>query len=274
MTFDFFIFGDRIFTNLSPLGNAKTGATNTPLINNTIYTDIQNYIDQLSQLQNSNPLLFSAIQHKISIGDIIKEINEHWEANKKESPEERSDFIIDAPQKQFLPLIASHSLNKDLVDYFYNLNNDDINNGLISNPLLKMEQITTLIEQNPNLAHHLIQDTSYNISSELLHFLVSRDLLNSQENNEYHFSSSIVFWRSNLTEQDIMTILPALSNDDISKIIVNQDLPQYIIESWLLNKPNVKIISYINIKYWHQKYITDRLTNIITNGKGLLQVFN
>lgn len=71
-----------------------------------------------------------------------------------------------------------------------------------------------------------------------------------------------------------MTILPALSNDDISKIIVNQDLPQYIIESWLLNKPNVKIISFINIKYWHQKYITERLTNIITNGKGLLQVFN
>ena len=32
-------------------------------------------------------------------------------------------------------------------------------------------------------------NTSYKISSELLHFLVSRDLLNSQENNEYHFSS-------------------------------------------------------------------------------------
>lgn len=50
ITFDFFIFGDRIFTNLSSIGNFSWLNSASPLIHKEIYTDIHSYVNQLSDL--------------------------------------------------------------------------------------------------------------------------------------------------------------------------------------------------------------------------------
>ena len=211
-----------------------------------------------------------------SINELIDIINEKWAENNKEFFDERSSFITDVPLKQFLPLIASHSSNKDLVDCFYLLNNEEINRGLVFNPLLSTEQVINLIKQNRNLGHYLIQDTSYKLSPELLQFLVSSDAPDRRkdsEDREYSFSHDILSYRNNLSEQDISVILPTLYGKDVEKVILYQDLPQYLTEALILNRCNLQTIFNLDIKYKHQEHIFKRLTNILTGGRSVEQVF-
>lgn len=272
--FSFFIFGDRLFTNLFILYDKSLFISGSPLINYDFYSDIQTYIDRLSRLQSlTQQGSYLLPQAKINcINDLIDKINEKWSENKKEYPDERNRFITDVPRKQFFPLVASHSLNKELVEYFSSLNDDEINRGLVFNPLLSTEQVISLIKQNRDFGNYLIVDTSHKLSPELLRFLVSLDRTNDG-NSEHTFSDNIISYRDNLSEIDINIILPTLSNKGISKAILYQDLPQYVTESLILNRPNLQIISSILIKYKHQESILSRLLNILTGGRSIAQVF-
>ena len=116
-------------------------------------------------------------------------------------------------------------------------------------------------------------DTSHKLSPELLRFLVSLDCTNDENNSKHTFSDNIISYRDNLSEIDINIILPTLSNKGISKAILYQDLPQYVTESLILNRPNLQIISSILIKYKHQESILSRLINILTGGRSIAQVF-
>lgn len=236
--FDFFIFGDRIFTNLSSVGHFSMDNTGSPLIHKEIYTDISSYISQLSDLTTryitvvnlSNILLIPQLSLN-DINIIIQTINKYWDDNKKEFPDERNDFIVDVSDKRFLPLIASHTLNKSLIDHFISLNDHSINCGLAQNPLLSNQQVIDLIKHDPIFGHHLIQDTSYKISPELLHFFVSEDMLNKNAQDKYFYSFDIVSYRDDLSERDIIIMLPVLNDKSIHQIILYQTLPQYINES-------------------------------------------
>ena len=272
--FSFFIFGDRLFTNLFILYDKSLFISGSPLINYDFYSDIQTYIDRLSRLQSlTQQGSYLLPQAKINcINDLIDKINEKWSENKKEYPDERNSFITDVPRKQFFPLVVSHSLNKELVEYFSSLNDDEINRGLVFNPLLSTEQVISLIKQNRDFGNYLIVDTSHKLSPELLRFLVSLDRTNDG-NSEHTFSDNIISYRDNLSEIDINIILPTLSNKGISKAILYQDLPQYVTESLILNRPNLQIISSILIKYKHQESILSRLLNILTGGRSIAQVF-
>lgn len=273
--FDFFIFGDRLFTNLFTLCDKISLNHGSPLINYEFYTDIQTYINSLSIIQKpSTQNLYLLSQYQIdSINELIDIINEKWAENKKEFPDERSSFITDVPLKQFLPLVASHSLNKKLVDCFYILNNEEINRGLVFNPLLSMEQVITLMKQNQDLGLYLIQDTSYKLTPELLQFLVSLDDTDRRKDGEYRFAHDILSYRNNLSEQDIATILPKLYGKDIEKVILHQDLPQYITEALILNRCNLQTIFNLDLKYKHREHILKRLTNIVTGGRSVEQVY-
>lgn len=274
MLFYFYIFGDRLFTNLFILYDKSLFISGSPLINYDFYSEIQTYIDRLSKLQSLTQQGSYLLPHaKINcINDLIDKINEKWSENKKEYPDERNRFITDVSRKQFFPLVASHSLNKELVEYFSSLNDDEINRGLVFNPLLSMEQVISLIKQNRDFGNYLIVDTSHKLSPELLRFLVSLDRTNDG-NSEHTFSDNIISYRDNLSEIDINIILPTLSNKGISKAILYQDLPQYVTESLILNRPNLQIISSILIKYKHQESILSRLLNILTGGRSIAQVF-
>ena len=273
--FNFLIFGDRLFTNLFMLSDKLYLNTGSPLINYEFYTDIQTYINRLSRIKTpSAQSLYLVAQYQIdSISDLIDVINEKWVENNKEFPDERSSFITEVPLKQFLPLIASHSSNKELVDCFYILNNEEINRGLIFNTLLSMEQVITLIKQNQDLGRYLIQDTSYKLLPELLKFLVSLDDTDRRKDGEYRFAHDILSYRNNLSEQDIATILPKLYGKDVEKVILYQDLPQYLTEALILNRCNLQTIFNLDIKYKHQEHIFKRLTNILTGGRSVEQVF-
>ena len=273
--FDFFIFGDRIFTNLFILSDKLYLDTGSPLINYEFHTDIQTYINRLSRIKAPTAQsLYLVAQYQIdSISELIDVINEKWAENNKEFPDERSSFITDVPLKQFLPLIASHSSNQELVDCFYLLNNEEINRGLVFNSLLSTEQVINLIKQNRNLGYYLIQDTSYKLTPELLQFLVSFDVSDRRKDSEYGFSHDILSYRNNLSEQDISVILPTLYGKDVEKVILYQDLPQYITEALILNRCNLQTISHLSLKYKHQEHIFKRLTNIVTGGRSIEQVF-
>lgn len=273
--FDFFIFGDRIFTNLFMLSDKLYLNTGSPLINYEFYTDIQTYINRLSRIKApSAQSLYLMAQYQIdSISELIDVINDKWAENNKEFPDERSSFITGVPLKQFLPLIASHSSNQELVDCFYLLNNEEINRGLVFNPLLSTEQVINLIKQNRNLGYYLIQDTSYKLSPELLQFLISLDDTDKRKDGEYRFAHDILSYRNNLSEQDIATILPKLYGKDIEKVILYQDLPQYITEALILNRCNIQTIFNLGLKYKHQEHIFKRLTNVLTGGRSIEQAF-
>lgn len=273
--FDFFIFGDRIFTNLFMLSDKLYLNTGSPLINYEFHTDIQTYINRLSRIKAPTAQsLYLVAQYQIdSISELIDVINEKWAENNKEFPDERSSFIMGVPLKQFLPLIASHSSNQELVDCFYLLNNEEINRGLVFNSLLSTEQVINLIKQNRNLGYYLIQDTSYKLTPELLQFLVSLDDTDRRKDGEYSFAHDILSYRNNLSQQDIATILPKLYGKDIEKIILYQDLPQYLMEALILDRCNLHTIFNLGIKYKHQEHIFKRLTNILTGGRSIVQVF-
>lgn len=273
--FDFFIFSDRIFTNLFMLSDKLYLDTGSPLINYEFHTDIQTYINRLSRIKAPTAQsLYLVAQYQIdSISELIDVINEKWAENNKEFPDERSSFIMGVPLKQFLPLIASHSSNQELVDCFYLLNNEEINRGLVFNSLLSTEQVINLIKQNRNLGYYLIQDTSYKLTPELLQFLVSLDDTDKRKDGEYRFAHDILSYRNNLSEQDIATILPKLYGKDIEKVILYQDLPQYITEALILNRCNLQTIFNLDIKYKHQEHIFKRLTNIVTGGRSIEQLF-
>lgn len=274
--FNFFIFGDRLFTNLFTLCDKISLNHGSPLINYEFYTDIQTYINRLSVIQKpSTQNLYLLSQYQIdSINKLIDIINEKWAENNKEFPDERSDFITDVLEKQFLPLIASHTLNKELVDYFFNLNSDEINSGLIQNPLLSIEQIIKLVKQKSTLGHYLIQDTSYKLTPELLHFFAEQDKSSHNTDDKYRFCNNIIDYRTNLTEQEIATILPALYDDFIFKVVVGQNLPQYINESLVFNDKNLQAQSLLNVKYPQRSHIMDRLTQLRTGGRQLYELFD
>lgn len=273
--FDFFIFSDRIFTNLFMLSDKLYLDTGSPLINYEFHTDIQTYINRLSRIKAPTAQsLYLVAQYQIdSISELIDVINEKWAENNKEFPDERSSFIMGVPLKQFLPLIASHSSNQELVDCFYLLNNEEINRGLVFNSLLSTEQVINLIKQNRNLGYYLIQDTSYKLTPELLQFLVSLDDIDRRKDGGYRFAHDILSYRNNLSEQDITTILPKLYGKDVEKVILYQDLPQYLTEALILNRCNLQTIFNLDIKYKHQEHIFKRLTNIVTDGRSIVQVF-
>lgn len=262
--FNFFIFGDRLFTNLFRLCDKISLNHGSPLINYAFYTDIQTYIERLSRIKAPTAQSFYLVaQYQIDcISDLINVINDKWEENKKEFPDERNRFITDVPLKQFLPLIASHSLNKDLVDCFYILNNEEINCGLIFNPLLSMEQVITLIKQNQDLGRYLIQDTSYKLTPELLQFLVSLDCSDGRKNSEYGFIHDILSSRNNLSEQDIVTILPILNSHSINKIVLHQPLPQYINESLSFVHRNFDFFHFLTYKYQEQSIVLARIKHL------------
>lgn len=274
--FNFLIFGDRLFTNLFMLSDKLYLNTGSPLINYEFYTDIQTYINRLSRIKTpSAQSLYLVAQYQIdSISDLIDVINEKWVENNKEFPDERSSFITDVPLKQFLPLIASHSSNQELVDCFYVLNNEEINRGLVFNPLLSIEQVITLIKQNQDFGHYLIQDTNYKLSRELLYFFVEQDKSSHNTDDKYRFCNNIIDYRTNLTEQEIATILPALYDDFIFKVVVGQNLPQYINESLVFNDKNLQAQSLLNVKYPQRSHIMDRLTQLRTGGRPLYELFD
>lgn len=273
----FCIFGDRILTNLIFLGTDGYQVKGSPHINDTICTDIQNYVDQLSLSQKVGSLLFYLTPQYIiaNIKDIINSINEHWAANTKEFPDERSCLITNVPDKSFLPLIASHSTNKKLIDCLYLLDDYNINCGLIQNPLLSVEQTIELIKQNSEFGEYLIQEINYKIPPELLCFFLSQDLLNNKVRSKDSFSHSIISYRKDLSEQDIEILMPFLSSKDVLEIISNyQNLPQYIIESTIWNGLNIELYYILKLKYGHQHWIIDKLTYTITGGRHLYEVYN
>ena len=269
ITFDFFIFGDRIFTNLSSIGNFSWLNSASPLIHKEIYTDIHSYVNQLSDLVTrylksvhlSNIVLIPLLKPN-DINSIIQTINEYLADNKKDFPDERNDFVADASDKRFLPLIASHTLNKSLIDHFINLNDHSINCGLAQNPLLSNQQVIELIKCDPIFGHHLIQDTSYKISPELLHFFISEDMLNKNAQDKYCYSLDIISYRDNLSEHDIISILPVLNDNSIHKIISYQTLPQYINESLSLAYRNSNFSQLLSYKYKEHSPILEQITRL------------
>lgn len=270
ITFDFFIFGDRIFTNLSSIGNFSWLNSASPLIHKDIYTDIRSYVNQLSDLVTkylksvhlSNIVLIPLLKPN-DINSIIQTINKYWDDNKKDFPDERTDFIAVASDKRFLPLIASHTLNKSLIDHFINLNDHSINCGLAQNPLLSTKQVIELIKSDPIFGHHLIQDTSYKILPELLHFFVSEDMLNKNAQDKYCYSLDIISYRDNLSEHDIIAILPVLNDNSIHKIILYQTLPQYINESLSLVYRNPNFSQHLAYKYKEHSPILEQITRLL-----------
>lgn len=280
MLFYFYIFCDRLFTNLFILFDRSLFISGSPLINYESYSDIQTYIDRLSKFQfptQQGSYLLSQSQINC-IHNLINKINEKWAENNKEYPDERSGFILDVPRKQFLPLVASHSLNKKLVEYFYSLNNDEINRGLIFNPLLSTEQVISLIKQNRDFGNYLIIDTSYKFSPELLRFLVSLDGSEGKNNSKHTFSNNIISYRDNLTEMDLSIILPTLSDYSIFKVISYQNLPQYVTEaltlSLILYKAHLDTVLSLVNKYRYQMPIFTRISNVLIDEKSVKQTFD
>ena len=60
----------------------------------------------------------------------------------------------------------------------------------------------------------------------------------------------------------------------MEKVILYRDLPQYITESLILNRCNIQTVHNLGLKYKHQEPILNRLTNIMTDGRSIEQVYN
>lgn len=103
---------------------------------------------------------------------------------------------------------------------------------------------------------------------------MEQDKSNHKADDKYRFCNNIIDYRTNLTEQEIATILPALYDNFVFKVVIGHNLPQYINESLVFNDKNLQAQSLLNVKYPQRSHITDRLTQLQTGGRPLYELFD
>ena len=200
----FYIFGDGISTNLNP-DFSTYGYFR-------LYK-IDDYLDSMHYFLNHNS------STSFSSDEIISDIQQLYEDNKQEYPNEKTDFIKTFDDANIMQLVAFQTENQELIKWFYNLNDENTDSALVSNIALTDDMLLLLLKRNPYKYVQFI-DTERQLPKQILDFIIKQD----------KYLISELATTKNLDENAICYIFHHLDNEAICDLMTRAHTPQYLLE--------------------------------------------
>lgn len=155
----------------------------------------------------------------LSSYDIVSVIQKAYADNKLQFPNEKSDFIKAFSDANEMKLVAFQTENQELMKWFFDLNDENIDTYLVANPALTDDMLALLLRKNP---HKYIQfiDDNRKFSKQILDFLIEIDV---------KLVSDLAVM-NNLDENSLCHIIPYLNGNAFCKLSLDNKFPQYMIE--------------------------------------------
>ena len=211
----FYIFGDGISTNLAAnweiYGHFRFVKTNDYLT--ALIQFKENYENHFQPHINYN-LLPSLLSY-----DIVSDIQKAYADNKLQFPNEKSDFIKTFGEANEMKLIAFQTENQNLMKWFFDLNDENIDTYLVANLALTDDMLALLLRKNPYKYIQFIDDNR-KFSKQILDLLIEIDV-------ELLSDLSIM---NNLDENSLCYIMPYLDSNAFYNLTIGDRLTQYMVE--------------------------------------------
>lgn len=211
----FYIFGDGISTNLAAnweiYGHFRFVKTNDYLT--ALIQFKENYENHFQPHINYN-LLPSLLSY-----DIVSDIQKAYADNKLQFPNEKSDFIKTFGDANEMKLIAFQTENQNLMKWFFDLNDENIDSALVANLALTDDVLTLLLKRNSHLHIHFIDDNR-KFSKQILDLIIEIDV---------ELVSDLAIMK-NLDENSLCYIMHYLDSNAFYNLTIGDRLTQYMVE--------------------------------------------
>lgn len=213
----FYIFADGISTNF---------ASNWDIGEHFHLYQINDYLSSLIQFkENSENLFQQYINYNYNLlpslfyYDIVSGVQKEYADNKLQFPNEKSDFIKTFSDVNEMKLIAFQTENQNLMKWFFDLNDKNIDTYLVANPALTDDMLALLLRKNP---HKYIQfiDDNRKFSKQILDLLIEIDV---------ELVSDLAIMK-NLDENSLCYIIPYLDSNSFYHLIIDDRFTQYMVE--------------------------------------------
>ena len=211
----FYIFGDGISTNL---------AANWEIYGHFRFVKTNDYLTALIQFKENyenhfQPHINYNLLPSLLAYDIVSDIQKAYMDNKLQFPNEKSDFIKTFSDANEMKLIAFQTKNQNLMKWFFDLNDENIDTYLVANPALTDDILALLLRKNP---HKYIQfiDDNRKFSKQILDLLIEIDV---------ELVSDLAIMK-NLDENSLCYIMPYLDGNAFYNLAINDRLTQYMVE--------------------------------------------
>ena len=249
----FYIFGDGISTNFYPDWTASSYFR---------FYEFDNYLCLLKAHKDSYSCHFlnnyfkhfydSNSSASVSDDKIIADIQQLYQDNKQEYPNEKSDFIKRFDDANIMQLVAFQTENQDLIKWFYNLNGENTDSALAGNISLTDDILALLLKRDARVYIQFIYRKRH-FSKQILDLLIKID----------KYLVSQLALTKNLDENTLCYILPYTNNEVFYDLLISTSPPQYMLEFIALHMSDREneIFNIMTIK--HNKpelnFITDSL---------------
>ena len=244
----FYIFCDAISTNLNP-DFSTYGYFR-------LYK-IDDYLDSMHYFLNHNS------STSFSSDEIISDIQQLYEDNKQEYPNEKTDFIKTFDDANIMQLVAFQTENQELIKWFYNLNNENIDTALAGNLALTDDILALLLKRNAYQYIPLINRKRH-FPKQILDLIIKIDK---------NLVSELALTR-NLDVNTLCYILPYANNDVFYDLILSTSPPQYMLEfiayHMLEKEDDTCNIGLINYHQPELNFIANSLYQLASKSSAML----
>lgn len=209
----FYIFGDGICTNLNP---------DWTTYGYFRFYQIGDYLDFLNECKdgyNTQHFLNYTPSAAFSADKVISDIQQLYQDNKREYPNEKTDFIKTFDDANMMQLVAFQTENQELIKWFCNLNGENTDSALVGNFVLTDDTLSILLKRNARKYIQFIDRKRY-FSKQILDLLIEIDV---------RLVSELALTK-NLDENTLCYILPYTNNDVFYDLSVSTSPPQYMLE--------------------------------------------
>lgn len=252
----FHIFGDGITTDLTP---------NWGTYGYFIFYKIDDYIPSLigfKEIYNNRFQSFTnCLFYYLLSYDIVSDIQKAYADNKLEFPNEKSDFITHFTDVNEMQLVAFQTENQKLMKWFFNLNGENTDSGLVANTALPDDMLMLLLRRNP---HRYIEFINNNLvfskrTKQILDLLIEVDV---------RLVCDIAMTK-NLDERSLCYILPYLNGHAFYDLVASNAITQYMLESYIYLDKLDDLFDDMTIDYCNDnlQFLFDRLCELANKFK-------
>lgn len=213
----FYIFADGISTNF---------ASNWDIGKHFHLYQINDYLSSLIQFKENCENLFQQyINYNYNLlpslfyYDIVSGIQKEYADNKLQFPNEKSDFIKTFSDANEMKLVAFQTENQELMKWFFDLNDKNIDTYLVANPSLTDDILALLLRKNPH-KHIQFIDDNRKFSKQILDLIIEIDA---------ELVSDLAIMK-NLDENSLCYIMPYLNSNAFYDLTIGDRLTQYMVE--------------------------------------------
>lgn len=216
----FYIFGDGISTNLNP------DWTTYGLFR---FCQFDDYLELLNECKKSYDNYFQHFPNynsptSFSADKVIADIQQFYNDNKRECPNEKTSFIKTFDDANMMQLVAFQTENQELIKWFCDLNGKNTDSALAGNLALTDDTLSILLKRD---AHKYIQFINKNrhFSKQILDLLIKID----------KYLVSELALTKNLDENSLCYIMSYLTGNTFYNLAIDNKFTQYMIEFIILH---------------------------------------